>query len=155
VTIALVSGTAYWRERDRLSLAERELASARAEIAHNDSVVAAFLGPEVHVVSLAETQRKPQARVFWNHTRNIFIVTAFNVPKAPAGKTYQIWAMRNGKAPLSMGTFDTDAGNRVTKIVPVPQEITDGGFIDDCALTLEPAGGSPQPTERPRLIGAW
>jgi len=34
-------------------------------------------------------------------------------------------------------------------------EINDAGYIDNCALTLEPAGGSSQPTETPRLVGAW
>ena len=94
-------------------------------------------------------------RVFWNHTRNVFIVTAFNVPRAPEGKTYQLWAIRDGRPPLSMGTFNTDATGRAVAIVPVPADVTAGGFIDDCALTMEPASGSPQPTETPRLVGAW
>ena len=29
------------------------------------------------------------------------------------------------------------------------------GFVDNCGLTEEPAGGSPQPTETPRLLGVW
>jgi hypothetical protein len=56
---------------------------------------------------------------------------------------------------MSMGTFDTDARGQATAIVPVAAEINAGGFIDNCALTLEPEGGSAQPTEAPRLLGAW
>jgi anti-sigma-K factor RskA len=155
LTIAAVSGLSYSRERAQLALAEHDLAATRADLAGRDSTIAAFLGPEVHVVSLSEPKGKPSARVFWNHTRNVFIVTAFNLPPVPAGKTYQLWAIRNGKPPLSMGTFALNASGRATAIVPVPQNITDGGFIDDCALTVEPAGGSAQPTETPRLMGAW
>ncbi len=33
--------------------------------------------------------------------------------------------------------------------------ITGLGVIDVCALTEEPAGGSPGPTETPRLAGEW
>ncbi|MEO6445041.1 MAG: anti-sigma factor, partial [Gemmatimonadaceae bacterium] len=92
--------------------------------------------------------------VFWNHTKNVFVVTAFNVPQAPKGKVYQLWAMRNGKEPLSMGTFNPDPSGRALAVIPVGS-IADAGRIDDCAMTLEPEGGSPQPTEAPRLRGAW
>ena len=139
-------------ERARLALA---LDSVRAELGERDSTIAAFFGPEVHVVSLSPTGEKPSMRVFWNHTRNIFIVTAFNVPRAPEGKTYQLWAIQKNKAPMSMGTFNTDANGRVTAIIPVGNLITDAGFIDLCGLTMEPEGGSNQPTEQPRLVGAW
>jgi anti-sigma-K factor RskA len=153
--LAVGAGLSYRAERARVAALEGEVADGRTQLAVRDSTIAAFLGPEVHVVSLAQPDKKPSARVFWNHTRQIFIVTAFNVPPAPAGKTYQLWALRKGKAPLSMGTFNTDASGRATAILAVAKDITDGGFIDDCGLTLEPDGGSPQPTEAPRLIGGW
>ncbi|MGQ0767506.1 MAG: anti-sigma factor domain-containing protein, partial [Gemmatimonadota bacterium] len=57
--------------------------------------------------------------------------------------------------PMSMGTFNPDSNGRATLIVPVGQDVLAAGLIDTCAVTLEPAGGSPQPTETPRLIGAW
>ena len=133
-----------------------ELAAARATIAREDSTLAAFIGPEVHVVSLgAAPGQKPAVRVFWNHTEHRFVVTAPGLPPAPAGKTYQLWAIRKGQAPLSMGTFDADGDGRTMAVLAVAQEITDAGFIDDCALTVEPLGGSPAPTETPRMAGSW
>ena len=141
------------RESERLRTA---LAEAQATIAREDSLLAAFVGPEVHVVSLAAgPDQKPGVRVFWNHTQHRFVVTALGLPPAPAGKTYQLWAIRKGKPPLSMGTFDADPNGRAVTTLPVAQEITNGGFIDDCALTVEPVGGSPQPTETPRMAGSW
>ena len=143
-------------ERNEAARLRGELAEARASLARGDSALAAFLGPEVHVVSLsASPTQKPGLRVFWNHTGNAFIVTALGLPPAPAGKTYQLWAIRKGKPPMSMGTFDPDPSGRTTKMLAVTQEINAGGFIDDCALTVEPAGGSGQPTEAPRLSGSW
>lgn len=127
----------------------------QAELAARDSTLASLLGPEVHVVSLAATGRQPTARVFWNHRRQLFIVTAFDLPAAPAGRTYQLWGIAKGRTPVSMGTFNTDAGGRATLVLPVDPTITQLGFIDFCALTEEPAGGSPQPTETPRLLGSW
>lgn len=155
LTIAVVSGVAWRKGAARADALRTELAAARAGIAARDSTIAAFFGPEVHVVSLSEPEQKPKMRVYWNHTRNLFIVTAFNVPRAPEGKTYQLWAMVKGRAPVSMGTFDTDDTGHATQLISVDPLIVDAGHIDDCALTLEPVGGSAQPTENPRLIGAW
>ena len=162
VLLALVGVGAWWNARGEnarlaqaLARARSDAESTRAVLVSRDSVLNSFLGPEVHVVSLsATTDQKPSARVYWNHTKQVFIVTAFNVPPAPNGKTYQLWALRNGKAPLSMGTFNTDPSGRALAVLPVGR-VSDGGFIDNCGLTLEPEGGSPQPTETPRLLGAW
>lgn len=49
------------------------LDSVQMDLAVRDSTIAAFLGPEVRVVSLSPTGEKPTMRVFWNHTRNVFI----------------------------------------------------------------------------------
>ena len=132
-----------------------ELVNVQSELSNRDSTLAAFLGPEVHVVSLSENTQQPTARVYWNHTKRVFIVTAFSVPRAPDGKTYQLWAISKGKSPMSMGTFNTDASGRATIVVPVGNTVLAGGVIDLCALTMEPTGGSPQPTETPRLVGSW
>ena len=145
----------YRAERNRGVGLRSELASLRDARAHDDSVLAAFVGPEVHVVSLAAPSEKPAVRVFWNHTRNTFIVTASALPPAPEGKTYQLWALRKGQAPLSMGTFVANPAGRTMTTLAVSSAIKGGGLIDDCALTIEPAGGSAQPTESPRLIGSW
>jgi anti-sigma-K factor RskA len=155
LALAVWSGLSLRSERSRSNTVNAELAEARAELASRDSVVSALLGPEVHVVSLSEPDRKPAMRVFWNHTRNVFIVTAANLPAPPAGKAYQLWAIQKGKAPLSMGTFVPGTDGRAATIIPVSASITDAGVIDNCGVTLEPLGGSPQPTESPRLLGTW
>ncbi len=148
LVVALGTGAGAWRTARRVAALEREIAA-------RDSMLASFLGPEVHVVSLAATGAQPSARIFWNHRRAAFVVTAFDLPAAPAGRTYQLWAIVKGNAPLSMGTFNTDARGRAFVVVPADSAITRLGFIDLCGLTEEPAGGSPQPTEQPRLLGAW
>jgi anti-sigma-K factor RskA len=134
---------------------ERQVAVADSLRAASDSALALLTGPEVNVVTLAGTNRPPSARVVWNHARNRFVVFAFDLPAAPAGRTYQLWAIAKGHAPLSMGTFNTDARGRAQVVLPVDRQIAAIGFVDNCGLTEEPSGGSPQPTETPRLLGAW
>ena len=153
--LAVGGAVATWRLTARVHDLERGLA-ARDSVHAADSVALALLtGPDVNVVSLVGTNRAPSARIVWNHARNRFVVFAFDLPAAPAGRTYQLWAITKGHAPLSMGTFNTDAQGRARVVLTVAREIAALGFVDNCGLTEEPSGGSPQPTETPRLLGAW
>jgi anti-sigma-K factor RskA len=155
--LALAAGSEGWRLAGRVRALEGRIAARDSSAAVAETILAMLTGPQVHVVSLAGPRGggPPSARVFWNHTRSRFIVFAFDLPPAPAGRAYQLWAIANGKAPMSMGTFNTDAGGRATLVLPVGQDIAALGFVDNCGLTEEPAGGSAQPTETPRLLGAW
>ena len=155
VGFAFISGNRLRDAQVAMSELRGELVNIQSELSAKDSTLAAFMGPEVHVVSLSESTQRPSARVYWNQTKRVFIVTAFSVPRAPDGKTYQLWAIAKGKNPMSMGTFNTDASGRATLVVPVGNTVLAGGTIDLCALTMEPTGGSPQPTETPRLVGNW
>lgn len=155
LALAVGASVYAWRLSSRVGALEEQLVRTTMEKAAADSVIADLTGPEVHVVPLASTGHEPSARVFWNHTTRTFIVLAFDLPPAQAGRTYQLWAIAAGKAPMSMGVFNTDSLGRAALRLPVDQAITSLGFIDNCGLTEEPAGGSPQPTETPRLLGAW
>lgn len=153
--LAAAGAIATWRLTGRVHELERSLAASDSVLADDSAALALLTGPDVNVVSLAGTNRAPSARIVWNHALNRFVVFAFDLPAAPAGRTYQLWAIAKGHAPLSMGTFNTDAQGRARVVLPVDREIAALGFIDNCGLTEEPSGGSPQPTETPRLLGAW
>ena len=155
LVLATAGAVATWRLGVRVGALRRQVAVADSLRAVSDSALALLTGPDVNVVTLAGTNRLPSARIVWNHARNRFVVFAFDLPAAPAGRTYQLWAIAKGHAPLSMGTFNTDAQGRARVVLPVDQRIAAIGIIDNCGLTEEPSGGSPQPTETPRLLGAW
>jgi anti-sigma-K factor RskA len=155
LVLAIGAAITAWRMAGRVRILERQVAADDSSKAATDSALAMLTGAQVNVVTLAGTGRPPSARVFWNRARGRFVVFAFDLPQAPAGRGYQLWAIAKGQAPMSMGTFNTDAAGRATVVLPVGRDIAALGFVDNCALTEEPAGGSPQPTETPRLLGAW
>jgi anti-sigma-K factor RskA len=62
--------------------------------------------------------------------------------KAPAGKTYQAWVL-TGSKPTPAGEFDSDSG-----CIAVPLAHTVPGDTG-VAVTVEPEGGSTQPTTGP------
>ena len=151
LVLALVAGYGYWTARaDGIAL-RGVLDSTGARLDSTSRLLAAILDSTVGTADLAATGRPPSMRLFWNRARNVVVVAAFELPPAPAGRTYQLWAIKKGQAPVSLGTFNTEPGGRAVVTLRMP-----GGFKPDLsAVTEEPAGGSPQPTQQPFLVGSW
>lgn len=151
VVLALAAAYGYWSARVTQTALRTALDSARARLDSASQLVTAILDSTVGTADLAATGKPPSMRLFWNRARNVIVVAAFDLPRAPAGRTYQLWAIKKGQAPVSLGTFNTDPSGRAVVTVRMP-----GGFKPELsAVTEEPAGGSPQPTQQPFLVGAW
>jgi anti-sigma-K factor RskA len=146
--IALGLGYGYLRERATSRQAGAALAAARDSIAARDSLVATLLSPDIGTAALAATGQAPSARLYWSPSRRRVVMAVFRLPPAPAGRTYQLWAIAQGK-PVSLGVFNTAADGRLTAAMAVPPGLT----FELSAVTEEPAGGSPQPTQQPFLVG--
>lgn len=70
---------------------------------------------------------------------NQAVVIAEGLPLTPPGQTYQMWLLGEGHDPTSVGTMGAEPARQA-----VP--ITDLTGSDRIAVTIEPEGGSPQPT---------
>lgn len=149
--VALGAAFGWWTER-RAHLAALEAArAARALVAQRDSVLQAVLAPDVATTALAATGQPPAARLFYDKSRHRLVMTVFNLPAAPAGRTYQLWGIPDGSRPVSLGTFNTGADGRLTATMNVADDLA----FTTAAVTEEPAGGSDQPTQTPFLVGRW
>jgi len=73
------------------------------------------------------------------------ILVARNLPSVPEDKTCQIWVIK-GDVPKPSGLFQPDGNGTAT---PITNSITKADVI---AVTVEPAGGSDQPTSDPVLL---
>jgi anti-sigma-K factor RskA len=142
LVLAVLLGGAWWRERE----GRRPL---EVRLAEQEELLATLLAPDVGVANLAATGKPPSARLFWNPQRQRVVMAVFDLPPAPAGRTYQLWAIATGTPPVSLGTFNTGPDGRLTAAMAVPSGLT----FDLTAVTEEPAGGSPQPTQSPFLVG--
>lgn len=148
LVLALGIGYAYLRERAALEGAMASLAASRDTIATRDSLVATLLSPDAGTAALAATGQAPSARVTWSPSRHRVVMAVFHLLPAPAGRTYQLWAIAKGK-PVSIGIFNTRPDGRVVAEMRLPVDLT----FELTAVTEEPAGGSPQPTMQPFLVG--
>jgi anti-sigma-K factor RskA len=75
--------------------------------------------------------------------RAVFVATG--LPAPPSGQTYQAWYV-DGDNPRSAGVFQPDSSGDVTQVLE-----GDLGAAQAVAFTVEPAGGSTQPTSDPVL----
>lgn len=93
-------------------------------------------------LSLAGQEPAPSgsARVYWDLKSNRWVVTA-DLPPAPAGKTYQLWFL-TADAKISAGLLNPDQNGHGFVVVRFPSNTK----LEGAAITLEPEGGSPQPT---------
>ena len=139
--LAVGLGYVYVRERGTLQ-------RVNAALAERDSLIATVFSPDVVTAALTATGKPPSARLYWNPSRHRIVMAVFQLPPASAGRTYQLWAIAQGK-PVSLGVFNTAADGRLTAAMAVPPDLT----FELAAVTEEPAGGSPAPTQQPFLIG--
>ncbi len=148
VVLAVLAGNAYREERDALQESTRALAVLRDTLAARDAFLATLLAPDAGTAALAATGQPPTARLFWAPSRHRVVIAVYRLPPAPAGRTYQLWALAHGK-PVSLGVFNTTPDGSLRAVIDVPS----GLAFQAAAVTEEPAGGSPQPTQQPFLIG--
>lgn len=128
----------------------RSLAAQGRRLAATDSTLASLLSPGVQLVQLtASGDPDPQIQLFWDRRHNTAVLHASRLRPVAAGRTYQLWFIKDGK-PVPSITFNVAAaGEALVPQVAVPSE----GRISAAAVTDEPAGGSPQPTTPILLVG--
>lgn len=136
---------------------DRQLADLRATVAaqqkqlddshHMADLLAAH---DTIVVRLWE-QKTPTsvgARVVYNSREGTMMYDG-TLPPAPADKVYQIWLVPMNGAPISAGWFTGRPDRPGHMMMKLPAGVTAKEF----AVSLEPAGGVPQPTGPMVLIG--
>jgi anti-sigma-K factor RskA len=114
--------------------------AASAELAHINSVLNS---PQWRIIPLAGQGTAPDvsAKVYWDVQGNRWVVTA-DLPPAPEGKVYQVWFV-TPTAKISAGLISPNNTGHGFTVVQFPPNV---GTLAAAAITLEPEGGSPQPT---------
>jgi len=141
-------------ERDRLerqvAALDRELQVARGESRRLARAMEVLSAPGMKPVALAALGGRPgSGHTFVDPGSHRAVFVAGGLARPPAGRTYQLWFIAEGK-PVSAGVFDVDAGGgarlEVEGVAPIDR-------IQAWAVTEEPAGGVPQPTGEMVLKG--
>lgn len=140
-----------YEEEISLSLM-REIETERSErvslekrLSSMSRIVAAIEAPLVRTLALAGQGdfRQAMAKAYIEPESGRLIVYAHNLPPVPDGRTYQLWVIVD-KQPVSAGLLQADAKGEAKYDTGRIPELS-GGSVS-VAVTLEPAGGVPQPT---------
>jgi hypothetical protein len=133
-----------------LETAREQLQAAMRGKIPQDEFAALLRRPDAKVVSLAASDIAKGASgvLLYNPaTQKVWLYSA-NLPECPTGTAYQLWAI--DQKPVSMGTFHIDAGEMAHLLV---KRMPDFERARKFAVSLEPAGGRPQPSGPIYLAG--
>ena len=136
---------------------EVELETTRADLTAamrgkipQDELAALLRRPDAKVVTLAgaDVAKQASAVLLYNPTTQKVWLYSAHLPECPRGTAYQLWAI--DQTPVSVGTFHMDAGDTAHLLV---KRLPDFEKAKKFAVSLEPAGGRPQPSGPIYLIG--
>ncbi len=132
------------RVEERLAAVRSELEAARSDVARLTAATRVIASPAMRPIVLAslEAGAAASAHTFVNPSERKAVFYAYNLQPPPAGKTYQLWFIADGR-PVSAGVFDVDPQGHATLLV---ENVAPAETIQAWAVTVEPAGGVPQPT---------
>lgn len=125
----------YKTVENQLALRERDLSVLR--------------DPQYQAVAMKGLDIAPSssATVYWNPQNNQVYLSVANLPAPPPGFQYQLWALEDGK-PIDAGLVPTEG--QLQSLQPMKAIRRAQAF----AVTLEPEGGSVNPTlEKMYLMG--
>jgi hypothetical protein len=140
------------RERDlaqELAAAREQLRAQTLELTTFREVFGILNGPDTAVVSFGQAQpSKPSGKIFVNPSQGVVLV-ASNLPPPPAGKLYEMWLLLKRGMPVPAGLFQPAMDETALHIRRGPVDI---GGTAAVGVTLESAGGAPQPTSQPLIL---
>ncbi|MBO0727310.1 MAG: anti-sigma factor [Blastocatellia bacterium] len=123
-------------ERDDLS---NEMAAWKQKV---DDIVS----PRTRVIAMVGDETpQANAKVVWDTEAQQWAIYIFDLPAPPSDKQYQLWYV-TANAKISAWVFSTDGLGRANFKLTLPPEALSG--LAATAVTLEPKGGSPQPTSK-------
>jgi anti-sigma-K factor RskA len=153
IVVAVTLGVQLRESRRELGNAQSSLGAAQADLEKRErqlnTVLEAESGLLVALLKPAPVG-ETGVQVYWNARQKRGMLHAFHLHPAPQGRAYQLWMIRDGK-PVSMRVFNSDAdGHALIEQLELPETAEGVSLV---AITVEPEGGSPQPTSTPIMAG--
>lgn len=129
-------------ENEALNVALQQCETVNQDQLDPDRPMAIFRTDGNSTILLAGTEANPdlQAAVYFNPLSQKSYLDPFQLPAPISGKQYQLWALIDGQQPTDMGVFDLPTDGQ--SLIEVPYIANAQAF----AITLEPEGGSIEPT---------
>ncbi|HUM46296.1 MAG TPA: anti-sigma factor [Chitinophagales bacterium] len=153
VLLAIMSGVAFYfnnqfnqaqqqvaQLEEQQSGISRQVDNLQAALNQNAEKVQLLTDANTIRVTMKGTDKSPAsiALIYWNTESKVVYLDVKALPPAAADKQYQLWFIDPKAGPVSAGVFDVKTGE-IMKMVNAPAAAA-------FAVTLEPRGGSVNPT---------
>jgi hypothetical protein len=133
----------------QLDEARRDLRANNLQLSKMQEIVQFLNEPSTVQATFGGAQpQPPRGRVFVNANRGVLLI-ASNLPPVPTGKTYEMWVVPKGGAPIPAGLFQSDPQGNAVHFLPGP---VDKAHTAAIAVSVEPAAGSAAPTTPPIVV---
>ena len=142
--IALAVGAWGLSLRNEMKSLQAQTAQLQAEVAEQQEMLAviASLNTETFEVAGTESQPESYGRLFADTETGSAVLVVAGLDQLEAGKTYEFWLIK-GETPVAAGTFEVNEEGGAT--LKVSHAVTPGSY-DAVGVSVEPEGGSEQPT---------
>lgn len=150
--LLLVLSWNFTATRKQLRDLKAEISALEIQVAQREELIRFLSDPQVRVVNLAGLPPGSGARgkLLWNPLSRTGLLLATDLSPVPTDKIYELWGIA-GAEPVPAGVFRVDQrGLALFRLPTLPKSKS----FDKFAVTLEPAGGVPQPTGTMVLIGS-
>jgi anti-sigma-K factor RskA len=140
------------RMNDRLQQLRDQVAQQSAQETQDRTLLDMIAAGDTASVPLSRMPDAPagQGHVFYNARMGMVLYNG-TLPAPPPGKTYQLWLVPASGNPMSAGILKPGS---VGEGLFLMESIPPGTEAKAFAVTMEPAGGMPQPTGPKVLVGA-
>lgn len=144
--LAAASAFLFWQNRQL----REERATVAQQLQETQDELNRVLAPSTRIIALAgQTAPQASAKLIWDTTRGEWVLQIFNLPAPPPEMDYQLWYVTRD-AKLSAAVFRPNAQGRQELRLSLPAGVAPN--LTATAVTLEPKGGSPQPTGKFYLL---
>lgn len=134
---------------------QAQITELRDELERQDQLLNVLAAREVTLVLMGGLDPSPDGfgKILWDPENRQAVLQLANLPAPPQDRDYQLWLIKDGQDPISAGVFNferpsTDLFFKVEHLEEEPSPVSNA-----FAVTLEPAGGMPQPTGDMFLLG--
>jgi anti-sigma-K factor RskA len=139
---------------DLINQKDAQITELQNEVQQKEELLSILEARSVDLVMMAGLEVNPNGygKVIWDSEKQQALLQVSNLPSVPTGKEYQFWLIKNNK-PVSAGLFAVndparDSFFKIEKMVDANKQNANA-----FAITLEPEGGSQQPTGDMYMLG--
>jgi len=152
ITLAL----AYFAFDQNATINEQEatITELKSENQQKDEMLSILGARTVDLVVMDGLEVNPggYGKVIWDAENQQALLQVSNLPEVPSGKAYQLWLIKNNK-PVPSGLFSVQTGAKDSFFKIEQMADANKQSANAFAITLEPEGGSQQPTGAMYMLG--